>query len=179
MAKIEEKIIIPEGTSCTYQNSILTCKKDSIELSRNIYSPDVSLVIKDNTIFFQSKKLTKKERKVIHTFIKHIGNLFSGLTKKFEYKLEAANVHFPMSIKVEDNVLKITNFLGEKVPRHAKILPKVDIDVKGQVITISSNDKESAGQTAANIEKATRINNRDRRIFQDGIYITEKPGDKK
>jgi len=35
---------------------------------------------------------------------------------------------------------------------------------------------EDAGQTAANIERATKIKGFDPRVFQDGIYIIEKPG---
>ena len=105
--------------------------------------------------------------------------MFKGINEKFAYKLEACNVHFPMTLKIEGNKLAINNFLGEKTPRHAEILPNVDVDIKGQVITLTSHDKEAAGQTAANFEKATKVRNRDRRIFQDGIYITQKPGDKK
>ena len=31
-------------------------------------------------------------------------------------------------------------------------------------------DKEKVGQTVANIERATKVKNRDIRVFQDGIY---------
>jgi len=35
-------------------------------------------------------------------------------------------------------------------------------------------DKESVGKTAANIEHATRIRERDPRVFQDGVYTVER-----
>jgi len=41
--------------------------------------------------------------------------------------------------------------------------------------SVLRHDKEKTGQTVANIERAGKIVGRDRRVFQDGIYITEKP----
>ncbi|HOV66806.1 MAG TPA: 50S ribosomal protein L6, partial [Methanoregulaceae archaeon] len=41
-------------------------------------------------------------------------------------------------------------------------------------VTLSGIDKEKVGNSAANIEHATRIRNRDPRVFQDGIYIVER-----
>jgi large subunit ribosomal protein L6 len=35
-------------------------------------------------------------------------------------------------------------------------------------------DKEAVGQTAANIEQATKVRRKDPRKFLDGIYIYEK-----
>ena len=173
---VTESIEIPSGISCEYLNKVLTCKKDSTSLSKRINLPSIDIKVDQNAIKFNTKSGNKKELKMIRANFAHIKNLFLGLQKKYEYKLEACNVHFPMTIKVDKGSLTINNFLGEKIPRVAKILPNVDVQVKGQYITVSSHDKESAGQTAANIEKATRVRNRDRRIFQDGIYITSKPG---
>ncbi len=66
--------------------------------------------------------------------------------------------------------------MGETTERIAKILPNVKVDIKGSAVTVSSNNIEAAGQIAANLEKATRLTGRDRRIFQDGIFITSKCG---
>mgnify|MGYP000225838052 CR=1 FL=1 len=35
-------------------------------------------------------------------------------------------------------------------------------------------NKEKVGQTAANIEKATRVKGYDTRVFQDGIYLVSR-----
>ena len=79
-----------------------------------------------------------------------------------------------MTLKIKNNELIINNFLGEKVPRKATIFPNVEVEIKGNIIKVSSIDKEAAGHTAANMEKATKVKKRDRRIFQDGIFITKK-----
>jgi large subunit ribosomal protein L6 len=50
----------------------------------------------------------------------------------------------------------------------------VKIEIKGEFLTITSIDKEKVGQTAANIERATKVKNKDIRVFQDGIYIVKR-----
>lgn len=174
--KIEETLEIPSGISCEFEGNLLNCKKGSLSLSRTIIIPAVKIKIDNNKIVFSCEKGNKNQLKFIRANIAHIKNIFNGLGEKYIYKLQACNVHFPMTLKVESNKLIINNFLGEKVPRYAKILPGVEVEVKGQIITVSSADRELAGQTSANIEKATKVRNRDRRIFQDGIYLTEKAG---
>ena len=41
-------------------------------------------------------------------------------------------------------------------------------------VTVTGIDKENVGQTAANIERCAVVKNRDRRVFQDGIYLLNK-----
>jgi large subunit ribosomal protein L6 len=171
---IKEIVQIPEGISCSIANSSIICKKGSAELSRSISIPLIEVSIKGNEIVIECKTGNKNQLKRIKSLRAHFKNIFNGLHSKYIYKLQACNVHFPMTLKVEKDRLLINNFLGEKNPRKAEILPNVNVEVKGTNVLVSSHDKEAAGQTAANIEKATKVKYRDRRIFQDGIYIVEK-----
>ena len=70
--------------------------------------------------------------------------------------------------------MEINNFVGEKKARTAKILPGTTVTVKGKEVTVKSHDKEAAGQTAGNLERASRVKGKDIRIYQDGIFIVEK-----
>jgi len=72
------------------------------------------------------------------------------------------------------NLVVISNFLGEKIPRKANILKDVKVQLDNDILIVEGLDKEKTAQTAANIERATRITNRDRRVFQDGCYIISK-----
>jgi len=84
--------------------------------------------------------------------------------------------HFPISVKVDNKEGKviISNFLGEKAPRVARILEGVNVSVKGNDVIVEGIDIEKVGQTAANIESACKVQGLDRRVFLDGIYIYEK-----
>ena len=70
--------------------------------------------------------------------------------------------------------LEIVNFIGEKYPRYARILPGTTVKVGSDEVTVTGIDKEIVGSTAANIERATRIRDRVPRVFQDGIYIISR-----
>ena len=100
---LTEKISIPEGVSCHYENNILTCKKNNTEVSKKIHIPGVAIAVKANEIIFSCDKGSKNHRKYIMANIAHIKNLFHGIDEKFVYHLESCNVHFPISLKVEKN----------------------------------------------------------------------------
>ncbi len=81
-----------------------------------------------------------------------------------------------MTAKIENNIFELKNFLGGKKLRTAKIPEGVDIKLNGDVIELSSRDIELVGMASARLELLTRVTKRDRRVFQDGIFITEKAG---
>lgn len=174
--RLRKEIQIPEGVEVQVAE-VITVKKNKFEVKRKLSYPTVILSKKDNKIIIEPKRFTKREKKIINTFKSHILNMIKGVEEPYEYKVKICSSHFPMSVNIEGKKLVVKNFLGEKVPRKADILENADVKIEGDDITIISPDKEIAGQTAANFEQCTRITNRDRRIFQDGLWITKKSRD--
>lgn len=173
---MQDEVEIPAGISCEVVGRTIKCSKSGTTLTRVIDNSSLEVKSKDNKLIITCAHGNKSHNRAVRTMVAHLNNLFRGLNEPFTYSLEACNVHFPMTLKIDGNRLVINNFLGEKTPRHAIIMPGSNVEVKGQKITVTSPDIEVAGQTAANIEKATKVRNRDRRVFQDGIYIVTKPG---
>ncbi len=169
------KVPIPEGVQVSFQGAILHVKGTSGELTKFVGHPYLTLTNENNAITLKTKKNTKKYKRIIYSMESHVKNALSGVIHPYFYRLKICSGHFPMTVKQDAQKITISNFLGEKIPRVASILPNVKVKIEGEMITIESPDIEAAGQTAANLETATRITARDRRVFQDGIFIIEKP----
>ena len=177
MRKDIQKIVeIPEGVNVDVVGQEFTVKSKGQEIKKKFNFQNITIAKDGNKIVLSAKKATKRELTAVGTVVAHLKNLIHGVQEDYEYKLEICNVHFPMTVKVEGNKVIIKTFLGEVNDRIAKIMPNSKVEVKGKDITVTSFDKDSAGQTSANIEKATKITGRDRRVFQDGIFITDKCG---
>ena len=116
----------------------------------------------------------KRARSLINTWERHVANMAQGVTHGFEARMKVVAAHFPMKVSVKDHSVVIENFLGEKYPRTASILPGVEAKVDGEFVVLTGSDIERVGQSAANIERTTKIRDYDPRVFQDGIYIVDK-----
>jgi large subunit ribosomal protein L6 len=173
---LERVIEIPDGMAVSVDGKSISVKANEKEAVRTFDMGKISVVSADGKITLSAKGATRRESKMIGTIWAHLKNMIKGMGEDFVYELEVCNVHFPMNVKAEGDKVVIKSFLGETTERIAKILPNVKVDIKGSNISVSSHDLEAAGQTAANLEKATRLTGRDRRIFQDGIFITNKCG---
>ncbi len=171
-----KEVVIPEGVEVTYSDNVLTVKGPLGELKREFFHPYATLEVKDSKIIIKGKNQRRKTKAIVGTWASHVKNMIYGVLKGYEAKLKIVYVHFPMNVKVEGDHVVITNFMGGKGIRKAKILEGVEVKVNKDEITVKGIDIEKVGQTAANIEQSCRDNGgRDRRIFFDGIYITQKP----
>jgi large subunit ribosomal protein L6 len=171
------EIEIPSEIEVDVKNNVITMKKAGKELKK-IINEKVSVKKEGNKIVLEVKKAGKREKREFGTAKSHVKNMTEGLTKSYEYELEICIVHFPMTVSYDKAKKEfiIKNLLGEKAPRIIKSAGDVEVEIKAPKIKIKSHDLEAAGQTAANLEKVSKIRNRDRNKFQDGIFITKKPG---
>ena len=173
--QFKEEIKIPEGVQITIEGNTIHAKGQKGSLSRVLSYPNITIALKGSVVQISSRQSPRrKEKALMGTYKAHIRNMIKGVTNGYECKMKTVFSHFPIKTSVEGNYLLIQNFLGERFPRRAEILPDVTVDVKGENIILSAVDKEKVGQTAANIERATKVKNRDIRVFQDGIYIVNR-----
>ncbi|MCI4369683.1 MAG: 50S ribosomal protein L6 [Thermoplasmata archaeon] len=116
----------------------------------------------------------KKAQSLLHTWEAHLANLVGGVTRGVEARMKVVAAHFPMKVQAKETTLLIENFLGEKYPRTAPLVPGVTAAVEGEFVVLTGWDVETVGQSAANIERATHIRDYDPRVFQDGIYLVDR-----
>jgi len=173
---LEQKIKIPEGVEINIEGNLISVTGLEGNNNKEFKFGKLNVKKEGNELIIFYKKATKKEKKQMNSIASHIKNMIQGVQKKFEYKLKVCFSHFPINVEIKDREIIIKNFLGEKISRVAPIPEGVEVSVEGQEIKITSTDKELTGQAAANIERATRITGRDRRVFQDGIFIINKAG---
>jgi len=172
--RLMSKTVKLEGASVEIEGKTVKIKGEKGELTREFKHPKVDITKEESNIKVTSKKQTRHQKKIINAIAAHISNMIEGLKKPHVYKLKVCSSHFPMNVTFKNNTLEVKNFLGEKETRTLKVPEGVNVKLQGQELTVESADKEAAGRTASDMEQLCRITNKDRRIFQDGIYITKK-----
>jgi large subunit ribosomal protein L6 len=98
----------------------------------------------------------------------------TGVTKGYTYKVKVVYAHFPITVKTKGKQILVENFVGERSPRIAEIVGDTKVSVEGDDVIVKGVSVEDVGQTAANVELATKIKRKDQRIFLDGLYIYHK-----
>lgn len=173
--RIEHTIELSDGVSASIVDGMLTVKGPKGELSREFQSSRIDLLQDGAGLMVRADLPRRKDKALAGTWNAHISNMVKGVTTGFSYTLRCFYSHFPMTMKVEGSEFVVNNYFGERVPRRADILSGVDVRVENKTdVIVSGIDKEAVGQTAANIERSTTVKNRDRRVFQDGIYRVSK-----
>jgi len=168
------KVRIPDGVKVKLAESQLTITGPKGELVRSVRFPQVSVTCDGKEITIATESDRKEITAMVGTFEAHAKNMCRGVTEGFEYRMKVVYSHFPIQLKLQGQRLEIANFLGEKKARYADIAVGVTAKVANDEVVLTGIDREKVGNSAANIEHATHIRNRDPRVFQDGIYMVQR-----
>jgi large subunit ribosomal protein L6 len=172
----EIRVELPTGVTSRLDRDILVVKGPHGEVRRSLPLGALSVTTEASVVTLRLRLVTerKKSRALLNTWERHVANMIQGVSHGFEARMKVVAAHFPMKVAVKDHSVVIENFLGEKYPRTARILTGVEAKVDGEFVVLSGPDIELVGQSAANIERTTKIRDYDPRVFQDGIYIVDK-----
>ena len=172
---LKEELEIPENVDVKV-NEKLMIKGKKGEIAYQFRDPRITLTLEQGKILLKCPAATKRDKKRLYTFVAHIKNMLKGVIEHHHYELKICAAHFPMNVTVVGTEFIVKNFLGENSPRKIMSPNDVKVKVEGDIVIVESHNKESAGRTASQIELLTRVRHRDRRIFQDGIFIINKAG---
>ena len=171
--ELKKILIIPEDVRIVMENNTVSVSGPNGTIIRTLWYPGIEINMIDKEIIIDSSNPRKKQQAMVGTITSHISNMIKGVTIGYTYTMKMVYSHFPIQLKVEGTYIKIGNFLGEKKQRKAKILGDTKVEIKGDEVVVTGINKEDVGQTAANIQQATKIKGFDPRVFQDGIYMVE------
>jgi len=172
---VQQKVIeMPEGVTATLQGRTLSVKGKLGEAKKHFDKIDVNISVDSNRVLFSPFSTKKKDNVIINTVTSIVGNMVTGVTKGFTYKLKVVYAHFPITVKTKGSQVLVENFVGERSPRISDIVGDCKVTVEGDDVVVKGVSLEDVGQTAANVELATKIKRKDQRIFLDGVYIYHK-----
>lgn len=140
------------------------------------HARSITIKKENNKVVLEAYYPKKDQLAVLGSVRSHIKNMITGVTQGYKYVMKVVYAHFPISVKFVPGTREviIENFLGEKSPRKTQVLPGVNVKIEKDDIILTGIDIEAVGQSAANIQQATKIKKKDPRIFQDGIYVYRK-----
>lgn len=171
---IEFAVQVPKDVEVRIEKDTVTVRGKLGEIKESFNLHGITHESREGEIILRKDSKRKVDKAAVGAIAAHIKNMIRGVTKGYEYRMKIVYAHFPINVSVEGKRVVIKNFAGEKTPRYAEVLGDVKVEVKGQELVVKGIKREEVGQTAANVENATKVKRKDARVFQDGIYIVSK-----
>ncbi|KAF9906404.1 hypothetical protein BX616_000741 [Lobosporangium transversale] len=176
----EEILPVPANVEVQIKSRIVTVTGPRGTITKNFRHAEMDIVKLDTArirlVVWHGKR---KHVACLRTIRSLIHNMIVGVTKGYEYKMRFVYAHFPINVIIADDQksVEIRNFVGQKIILKVPMLDGVTIfhskDQKDE-ITLQGNDVDNVSQSAANIQQATTVRNKDIRKFLDGIYVSQK-----
>ncbi len=170
----EKRIEIPSECQVTLEEKTIKVSGPLGELVRTFPEPQTKIAIEGSEIIATTNNSRKATRALVGTIIAHVRNMFVGVQHGYEYVMKIVYSHFPITVEIKGQDVFIKNFIGERGVRTTRLIGNVEAKTTEDEVIISGIDIEHVSQSAANIQLATKIRDKDRRVFLDGIYVLRK-----
>jgi large subunit ribosomal protein L6 len=170
--KMTFSLQVPNGVTITELNKVVSVNGKLGNIAKDFARLPAYLSVEGDTVTVKPFGNRKRDLAIANTAKSIIRNMIKGVQNGYEYKLKIVYAHFPITVKVKDNLVHVENFFGERSPRVSQIRGEsTKVNVQGDEVVVTGPNLEEVSQTAANIESSTRMKNKDRRVFLDGLYI--------
>ncbi|MFW9927336.1 MAG: 50S ribosomal protein L6 [Candidatus Thorarchaeota archaeon] len=173
-AIFEKRIEIPSECQVSLEEKTVKINGPKGTLERSFPEPQTRIKIEGNELIASTHINRKRAKALVGTVVAHVRNMFIGVQHGYEYELKIVYSHFPITVEIQDKTVIIKNFIGERGVRKARLIGDIEIKTTEDEVFISGINIEHVAQSAANIQQACRIRDKDRRIFLDGIYVIRK-----
>ncbi|KAI5810141.1 ribosomal protein L6, alpha-beta domain-containing protein [Peziza echinospora] len=177
-----ETLTVPEGVDVKIISRIVTVVGPRGKLVKNLKHLNVTFIHRSPTLIeIALHHGLRKDVATLRTVKSLVNNMITGVTKGFKYKMRYVYAHFPINVNIETiegkTEVEIRNFIGEKIVRRVTMLEGVAVEASANVkdeLVLSGNSLENVSQSAADIQQACRVKNKDIRKFLDGLYVSER-----
>jgi large subunit ribosomal protein L6 len=170
----QTSVSLPGGVTASMTGRNLSITGKLGEAKKNFDKINVNISVDGDKVVISPFSAKKKDNVIINTVTSILNNMITGVTKGYTYKVKVVYAHFPITVKTKGKQVLVENFVGERSPRVSEIVGDCKVTVEGDDVIVKGVSVEDVGQTAANIELATKIKRKDQRVFLDGLYIYHK-----
>src|SRR3989344_2933902 len=174
MSRLAKKPTPAGKTDVSVSGGVLTIKGSKGTLTKRVH-PSVDISIDAGNVTIAPKNNSRLAKALTGTFASHVKNMVQGVETPFMKKLILDGVGYKMEVKGKEVVL--TAGFSHTVP--LAIPEDVTVTVEKNNMTITSPNKESVGQFAANVRRVKPPEPYlGKGIHYDGEVIRRKQGKK-
>jgi large subunit ribosomal protein L6 len=173
--EVSYAIDVPQGVTVTLVGKKITVKgpKGTVEDDFS-HARAINLDYEDNQIKIYAMFPRRKTYALAGTVRSLVTNMILGVQKGYTYLMKLVFSHFPITVEVNGRQIAIKNFIGERASRMTQSIGDVTVTPSKTEVVITGASKKHVSQTAANIQRRCNIPKKDRRVFQDGIFVYKK-----
>lgn len=148
MSRLAKKQIAAGKTAVSVAGGMLSVKGAKGTLTKRVH-PAIAIAIDESGVLVSPKDRSRLAKALTGTFASHVKNMIQGVETPYTKKLILEGVGYRVELKGKELILTVG--LSHTVP--LAIPEDVTVAVEKNNITLTSPNKESVGQFAANIRK--------------------------